>query len=112
MSFFISDALADPAAGPSTAATPSSIFNSILLLVLFLLFMYFMMWRPQTRRMKAHQGMINALQAGDEVITNGGLLGTITQMEDSIISIAIAKNIIVKLQKSAIANVLPKGTIK
>lgn len=74
--------------------------------------MYFMMIRPQMKRAKEHRAMLEKLAKGDEVITNGGIAGTVSDIGDSFVSVEIAPNVQVRLQKSAIANVLPKGTLK
>lgn len=109
MTFLISEAFA---AVEAPVTTQNSISNFILLSVLCVLFIYFFMWRPQNKRIKAHQSMMNDLQIGDEIMTNGGFLGKVTQIENSIVSLSIAENTIVKVQKTAISNILPKGTIK
>lgn len=108
MSLFISNAFA----ASDATNTQGSLSSSILLLVIFVLFIYFFVWRPQSKRMKAHQSMISSLQIGNEVITSGGLLGKIVQMENSIIHVALSKNVTVKFQKSAVSHILPNGTIK
>jgi preprotein translocase subunit YajC len=73
---------------------------------------YFLMIRPQSKRAKEHRAMLDKLGNGDEVITNGGIAGTVRDIGDSFITIEIADNVRVRLQKGAIANVLPKGTLK
>jgi preprotein translocase subunit YajC len=104
-------ATASTTASPHTAQG-GSWSNSLFLLALLGLFMYFVLWRPQSKRLKAHQKMINALQVGDEIITAGGLLGKISQLDNMILSVELAENLMVKIQKSAVSAVLPKGTIK
>jgi preprotein translocase subunit YajC len=74
--------------------------------------MYFMMWRPQSKRAKEQQQLLGSLSKGDEVVTAGGLLGRITKVTDQYISLSIANNVDITLQKSSVTNVLPKGTLK
>jgi len=112
MSFFITDAYAATTSAAGVAGHHNPAFSSILMLVIFAAFIYFLMWRPQSKRAKEHRNMITALQKGDEVITSGGLVGKITNIEDSFIKLAISKDAEVMIQKPAIASVLPKGTIK
>ncbi|MBL0165278.1 MAG: preprotein translocase subunit YajC [Xanthomonadales bacterium] len=73
---------------------------------------YFMLIRPQMKRAKEARAMVAALAKGDEVLTNGGLLGRIEDISETFVTLEIADKISVKLQKSAITTVLPKGTIK
>ncbi|MGN6513061.1 MAG: preprotein translocase subunit YajC [Lysobacteraceae bacterium] len=74
--------------------------------------MYFLMIRPQMKRQKEHRAMLDKLGNGDEVITNGGIAGVVREIGDHFITVEIADNVRVRLQKGAIANVLPKGTLK
>ena len=108
MSFFISDAAAQAATG----AGPQGGLLSFLPLVLIFGVMYFLMIRPQQKKMKEHQAMVNALGKGDEVTTNGGILGKIVSLDDSFVTVEIAPNVTIKLQRVAISTVMPKGTIK
>ncbi len=107
MDFFISSAFAQ-AAGD---AQPSMLQPIILLLVFFGIF-YFIAIRPQMKRQKEHRAMVSAVQRGDEVVTNGGILGRVEDVSDSFITVEVAEGVKVKLQKFAIAAVLPKGTLK
>jgi preprotein translocase subunit YajC len=107
MSFFISDAMAQA----ETAAQPNGLMSLLPLIIIFAI-MYFMLIRPQQKRMKAHKEMVGALGKGDEVVTNGGVLGKVTGLDDAFASVEIADNVTIKVQRGAIANVLPKGTIK
>ena len=81
------------------------------LLVLFAVF-YFMLIRPQMRRAKEQRNMISALAKGDEVVTNGGIAGRVEDIGDTFVTLEIAPNVKIKLQKSAISLVLPKGSLK
>lgn len=110
MSFFISDAWAQGGAATG-AATTAGAFN-IVLLVVFVVMLYFLLLRPQLKRAKQHKQMVEALAKGDEIVTSGGMLGKITQVEESFVAVEVAKGMEVRLQKSAVASVLPKGTYK
>jgi preprotein translocase subunit YajC len=105
MNFFIQNAWANDAA-PADAG----LFNLIMLVVLFVVF-YFLLIRPQTKRAKEHKQMVDSLQKGDEVVTNGGLLGKITELGDNFIALDVG-NSEVKVQRQAVAAVMPKGTMK
>ena len=108
MNFFISDAMAQTAG----AAPAGGGFGSLIPLILIFVAMYFLLIRPQQKKMKAHQTMVGALAKGDEVTTNGGILGKIISLDDSFVTVEIAQNVTIKLQRGAIANIMPKGTIK
>ena len=110
MDFFIASAHAQAAAG-GAAAAPNPIMSFLPLIILFGIF-YFMLIRPQMKRAKEQRAMITALAKGDEVLTNGGLLGRIDDIADQFVTLEIAPNVTVKLQKQAISAVLPKGTLK
>ena len=85
---------------------------SMLPLVLMFVVLYFVMIRPQMKKQKEHRTMVEALAKGDEVVTAGGLLGKVSKLGDNFISVEIANGVEVQLQRSAVAQVLPKGTIK
>jgi preprotein translocase subunit YajC len=108
MDFLISSAYAQTAA-PGSA--PNALMSFLPLVILFGIF-YFMLIRPQMKRAKEQRAMITALAKGDEVLTNGGLLGRIEDIADQFVTLEIAPNLVVKLQKQAISAVLPKGTLK
>ncbi|HWA11715.1 MAG TPA: preprotein translocase subunit YajC [Burkholderiales bacterium] len=74
--------------------------------------MYFMMIRPQAKRAKEHRAMLAALQKGDEVVTAGGTLGKVTKVGDNYVSVEIAPNVEIQVQKPSITTLLPKGTLK
>jgi preprotein translocase subunit YajC len=86
--------------------------GQILILVVFVVIFYFMLIRPQQKRAKEQQNMLSKLASGDEVATGGGLLGRITDVGDSVVTLELADGIRVKLQKSAVSQLLPKGTMK
>ena len=107
MDFFISDAYAQGAAPGGAGGFGDIIF----LIVLFAVF-YFLLIRPQQKRAKEHKKMVEAVAKGDEVVTNGGILGKVIEVGESFLTINIAEGVDVKLQRSSIASTLPKGTIK
>jgi len=74
--------------------------------------MYFMMIRPQTKRQKEHRALIAALSKGDEVVTNGGIAGRVEEVGETFITVEIAANVKVKVQKGSVSQVLPKGSLK
>lgn len=107
MSFFIAEAVA--AEAPSVGGIGGF---DILIIVAFALIFYFIVWRPQSKRSKEHRNLIAGLSKGDEVVTNGGLIGKVLKIEDDFLVFEAADKIELKLQKSAVSAVLPKGTIK
>jgi preprotein translocase subunit YajC len=109
MDFFIASAHAQAAGG--AAAAPNPIMSFLPLVILFGVF-YFMLIRPQMKRAKEQRAMVAALSKGDEVLTNGGLLGRIDDINDQFVSLEVASGVIVKLRRDAVSAVLPKGTLK
>jgi preprotein translocase subunit YajC len=110
MSFFISEAQAQTAG----ATQPGGGLDLVIMLVAFGLIFYFMIYRPQAKRMKDHKNLMSALAKGDEVLTQGGLVGRISKIADDKDFVVIALNDTneVTIQKSFISAVLPKGTMK
>jgi preprotein translocase subunit YajC len=96
----------------ATAGTPEASLMSFLPLVAMFVVLYFIMIRPQMKRQKEHKAMIEALAKGDEVATAGGLLGKVTKVGDTILHIELAQGLEVQVQRSAVVQVLPKGTVK
>lgn len=109
MDFLISTAQAQAGA---PAASPGSGMSSIFMMIAMFAIFYFMLIRPQMKRAKEQRAMVAALAKGDEVATSTGMLGTITDISETYVSVEIAPNVVVKLQKQAITAVLPKGTLK
>ena len=105
---FISNAYAEGGA----AAPQGGGFMEFLPLIALLAVFYFLILRPQQKRAKEHKALIEALQKGDEVVTIGGILGKVTKVGDDNVAVEIADNVVIQVQKAAIQNVLPKGTIK
>ena len=85
---------------------------SMLPLVLMFVVLYFVMIRPQMKRQKEHRAMIDAIAKGDEVATAGGIIGKVTRLSEGFLHIEIASGVEVQIQRSAVAQVLPKGTVK
>ena len=104
---FISNAYAQTAAGGAEAG-----FMSFLPIILMFVVLYFLMIRPQMKRQKEHKAMMEALGKGDEVVTAGGIVGRITKVTDAYVTVEISEGNEVLVQKSAVATLLPKGTIK
>ncbi len=107
---FISSAFAQTA--PAAGGDMQSSLMSMLPLVLMFVVLYFVMIRPQMKRQKEHRAMIEALAKGDEVATAGGLLGKVTRLGDTYIGVEVANGVEIQLQRSAVVQVLPRGTIK
>ncbi|HEX7026083.1 MAG TPA: preprotein translocase subunit YajC [Gammaproteobacteria bacterium] len=108
MEFLISSAYAQggtPPAGPDA-------FTSLLPLIAIFVIFYFLLIRPQQKRAKEHKNLIASLKKGDEVVTSGGLLGKLTDAGESFVTVQLADNVEIKVQRHAIVAVLPKGTFK
>ena len=110
---FISSAFAQtaPAAAAAGGDMQSSLMSMLPLLLMFVV-LYFVMIRPQMKKQKEHKTMIDALAKGDEIITAGGFLGKVSKLGDSFLSVEIANGVEVQMQRSAVIQVLPKGSIK
>jgi len=105
LDFFISSAHAQD------AAPTGGLMSFLPLIVIFIIF-YFLLIRPQMKRAKEHKALVSQLGNGDEVVTNGGLLGRITNVGESFVTVELADNVQIKVQRHAIASVMPKGTVK
>jgi preprotein translocase subunit YajC len=105
---FVSEAWAQAAGG----AAGGFDMQGMLLIGAMFAVMYFLMIRPQMKRAKEHKAMIDALQKGDEVVTSGGVLGRVSKMGEGYVSVEIAPNVEVQVQRAAVQTVLPKGTLK
>jgi len=105
LDFFISNAWA------ADAPQSGGLLSMLPLFILFAVFWFFLI-RPQMKQAKEHKTMVEALAKGDEIVTNGGMLGKIKEVGDNFIVLEIAKEVQVKIQKNAISTVLPKGTMK
>jgi preprotein translocase subunit YajC len=109
MSLFISNAYAQDAGGAAGGG-----FEMLIMLGVFGLIFYFMLYRPQAKRVKDHKNLVTSLSKGDEVLTQGGMLGKIVKVSDEkdFIEIALNDSTNIVVQKSAVSAVLPKGTMK
>ena len=109
---FISSAYAQTAPAAASGGDMQSSFMSLLPLVLMFVVLYFVMIRPQMKRQKEHRTMVEALAKGDEVATAGGLIGKVTKLGDTFLAVEIAPGVEVQVQRSAVTQVLPKGSLK
>jgi preprotein translocase subunit YajC len=109
---FISSAFAQTAPAAAAGGDMQSTLMSMLPLVLMFVVLYFVMIRPQMRKQKEAKAMIDALAKGDEVVTVGGMLGKVTKLNDNSLSLEVANGVEVQIQRMAVVQVLPKGTIK
>jgi preprotein translocase subunit YajC len=105
---FISQAYAQSA----PAASGGMDLMGLLPLVLMFVLLYFLMIRPQAKKAKEHKNMVASLQKGDEVVTGGGILGKVAKVGDQYLTIEIAPNVEIQVQRFTIQLVLPKGSIK
>lgn len=108
MALLLSDAYAAQGSGGSEATGLAGLLPLVLIFVVF----YFLLIRPQQKRSKEHRQMVESLSKGDEVVTNGGLLGRVTRVNDNFITMEIADKLEVRVQRQSVAAVMPKGTMK
>jgi len=106
LNFFVDNAWAQGGGSQS-----DSLIGFLPLIVIFVLF-YFLLIRPQNKKQKEHKQMVDTIGTDDEIVTGGGMLGKITEIGESFVTVEIANNVSVKVQKHTIAAVLPKGTVK
>ncbi|HZV22976.1 MAG TPA: preprotein translocase subunit YajC [Luteimonas sp.] len=106
------DLLIAPAYAQAAPAAGGSMMSTLLFPILLIGVMYFLMIRPQMKRQKEHRAMLDKLSRGDEVITSGGIAGVVTDLGDNFVTVEVASNVQLRVQRGAIANVLPKGTLK
>jgi preprotein translocase subunit YajC len=109
-SVFISSAFAQTA--PAAGGDIQSSLMGMLPLVLMFVVLYFVMIRPQMKKAKEHKSMVDTLAKGDEVATAGGILGKVTKLGESFIHVEVSAGVEVQLQRSAVVQVLPKGSLK
>jgi len=107
MSFFISNAMAEGA-----GASAASGFEALLPLVLLFVVFYFLLIRPQQKKVKEHKKLVEAIGKGAEVVTYGGLAGKIRELDDNFVELEIAKDVVVKVERQQVSRELPKGTLK
>ena len=108
---FISNAYAQAAPAAANAGLMGNLGTFVPLILMFVV-MYFLMIKPQQKKAKEQRQMMDALAKGDEVVTAGGLLGKVVSVKDTYVTIEIAANTEVVVQKHAITTLLPKGTLK
>jgi preprotein translocase subunit YajC len=111
-SVFISSAFAQTAPVAAAGGDMQSSLMSMLPLVLMFVVLYFVMIRPQMKKQKEHKAMIDAIAKGDEVVTAGGVLGKVSKIGDSYVGLEVANGVEIQIQRSAVVQVLPKGTYK
>ena len=107
MNFLISPAYAQAAGGSASGG-----LSQILILVVFVAIFYFMLIRPQQKRMKDQQAMLAKLAAGDEVVTSGGILGRVTVVGETFVTLEVCEGVRLRVQRSQIGQLMPKGTLK
>ena len=108
----ISSAFAQTAPAAGAGGDVMSSLTGMLPLILMFVVLYFVMIRPQMKRQKEHKAMIDALTKGDEVVTAGGVLGKVNKMGDSYVGLEVASGVEIQVQRTAVVQVLPKGSIK
>ncbi len=106
MNFFISDAMA------ADAAPQGGGLQLIIMMAIFFGIMYFMIIRPQQKRAKEHKELIASITKGDEIVAGGGIIGKVTNVGDNFIEMSVSDNTTIKVQRQAVAAVMPKGTMK
>lgn len=104
--------LISPAHAQGGAAAGSSIIPTLIMVGLFFAFMYFMIIRPQMKRQKEHKQLIASLEKGSEIITSGGVAGRIRQVGENLLVVEVAEGVEIRVQKSSVASVVPKGTLE
>jgi preprotein translocase subunit YajC len=109
---FISSAIAQTAPAAPAGGDMMSTLSGMLPLVLMFVVLYFVMIRPQMKRQKEHRAMVEAIAKGDEVVIGGGMLGRVTRLSEQYLHIEIANGVEVQVQRAALVQVLPKGTLK
>jgi preprotein translocase subunit YajC len=109
MSFLIPEAYAQAAGGP---AGTGQMLQPFVLMIVFLVIFYFLLIRPQQKKAKEHQAMLAKLAAGDECVTAGGVLGRVVEVGDSFVTLEVADNVRLKVQRFQITQLVPKGTLK
>ena len=109
MNSLIPDAMAQAAGG---AGSPQSGLPMFVMMGLFVVIFYFLLIRPQQKKQKEHQAMLGKIAAGDEIVTAGGILGRIVEVGDNFITLEIADNVRIKVQRFQVTSLVPKGTLK
>ncbi|SRR6187455_2310312 len=110
MNSLIPDAMAQTAGG-APAGGPFG-FSFIGTMIVMFAVMYFVLIRPQQKKQKEHQAMLSKITAGDEVVTAGGILGKVIEVGDNFLTLEIADNVRIKVQRFQVTSLVPKGTLK
>ena len=105
MNFFISDAWAQ------TGSAGGGLIGLLPMVLIFVIF-YFLLIRPQQKRAKEHKAMVAGVAKGDEIVTNGGTLGKVVDVDDNFVTVEVAEGVNIKVQRMAISQMMPKGTVK
>lgn len=106
------DLFITPAWAQGQSAPPQAGLLNIIFLVVLLVLFYFLLIRPQQKRAKEHTKLVEGLQKGDEVMTEGGLMGRIIELSDNSVTLEISENVEVKMRRQSVSSVLPKGTLE
>jgi preprotein translocase subunit YajC len=109
---FISEAHAQAAPAATATDSPLGSLGSMLPLVLMFVVLYFVMIRPQMKRQKEQKAMIDAIAKGDEVVLGGGILGKVSKLGETFMHVEVASGVEIQVQRNAVVQVLPKGTVK
>ena len=112
LSFFVSNAYADSMSALTGASQQGGGTSFILMFVVFFVFIYFAIWRPQSKRAKEQQNLLSSIAKGDEIVIAGGLLGKVAKLTDQYVVLTVANNVDIIIQKTSVVSVLPKGTLK
>jgi preprotein translocase subunit YajC len=108
MNSLIPDAMAQAAGG----APAGGGMTPLIMMVVFVVIFYFLLIRPQQKKQKEHQAMLGKIAAGDEVVTAGGILGRVVEVGDQFLTLEIADNVRIKVQRFQVSSLVPKGTLK
>ena len=106
--FAVSTSYAADAAGAH--AQKGSFLGMLPMLIIFVVVFYFLLVRPQTKRAKQQKALLSGMQVGDEVVSAGGIVGTLKKIDAQFVELAISDSVTIKMQKSSISSILPKGS--
>lgn len=112
LSQVVTNAYAEPTSSQTLSGQQGGGLSFVIMLAFVIIFIYVAIWRPQSKRAKEQQNLLGSLTKGDEIVTIGGVLGKIVDIAEPYITVALAENVNVIMQKSSVASVLPKGTMK
>lgn len=100
------------AAETAAAIPPGAGYTEMILLAVFALVAYFLLIRPQSKRMKEQKQLVSSVEKGDEIVTAGGIMGKVVRLDEQFMVIAVSEGVEIKFQRQAVTQILPKGTIK